>query len=703
MTTYSSIVAMCNRINDEAENGDQITHRVKLNSLKSLLKTLDQISDDALKARTLANYARELLFVGEVASAHDAALKALDLARNLEDKDLNLKAINTLGNVHNQAGRFALALDYYHQGLRLTEYKDQKVNYKSTLINNIATVYNSMGMKEKAINYYYEAFELARKEFNIKSQYLVAYNIVDLHLEQKQLNEVPTYLNKMAVCLKSVKYLEGLYFIVLSKYLSIQEQYKDAETELKKAELLFEAEEDLIGLNAVIFERVKQLYRTGRVEDAFVLCQKVVENSEKIDDHEILRNALKMCCYLTEKLELVDIGFENYRKLINYDEKLMQNLYEASIFQLTEKTEIELNEKIKENNEKLFENMRFIHEVSKDISKEQDYDTLIELIIQKLKSFVACDAIVIGLYDKEKALITRRTMYHDGEISSTYDISVSNKSSLAAWTIRNEKEVYTGRNTQLKLYDFESLNVNFLEITVPYETVFYVPLVNDNEVIGVFSLQKYEPNGFDYYELEMIRVFSSYISIAITNALKSEQMKILNRTLEHISRRDGLSGLLNRNALNEDVKKILNTVRADDLEIATILCDIDFFKEYNDQYGHLEGDHAIKSISDVIFKEASVFTPYVYRFGGDEFLVIIPNADYEKVKTLANKMLVGVNELNILHKDVGVNKRVSISIGVAIFEHYDVDTSEDLLLKNADIALYGSKRVGRNQVQIIKF
>ncbi len=703
ITTYNSIVEMCNQINNEVENDDQISHKVKLNSLKTLLKDLDQITDNYLKARTLANYALELFFVGDISTAHEIAIKAMNLSRNLDDKDLDLKIIKILGNVHKQSGRLALALDYYHQGLRLTEHKDQKVNYKSTLINNIATVYDSMGMKDKAVQYYKEAFELAIKEFNIKSVYLTAYNIIDQLLEKKQLDDVPRYLETMTECLKSKKHLEGLYYIALSKYLRIQEMYTEAENELNKAEQLFEAEQDASGLNDVSYERVKQLSRTGRLEDAFLLCQEVVENSEKIEDHEILRDALKTCCQLAETLKMYDIGFENYRKLVNYDEKMMHNIYEASIFQLEEKTEIELNEKIKENNEKLFENMRFIHEVSKDISKEQDYSMLMKLIIQKLKSFIACDAIVIGLYDKENALITRRTMYHDGIISSTYDIDVSNKSSLAAWTIRNGKEVYTGLNSQLKLDDFESLDVNFPDIVVPYETVFYVPLINDNQVIGVFSLQKYEKNGFDHYELEMIRVFSSYISIAITNALKSEQMMTLNKKLEHISRRDGLSGLLNRNALNEDVNKILNYIKVDRSEIATILCDIDFFKEYNDQYGHLEGDVAIKLISNIIFNESSPLTPYIYRFGGDEFLVILPDTTYERVNVLVNKILKSVNALNIPHKDVGINKRVTISIGVALFEHYSAETTEDVLLKNADIALYGSKRVGRNQAQIIKF
>lgn len=702
-TAYESIIAKCNQINDQVENDDHITHREKLEKLEALLELLEPIDDDYSKARTKINYAYELLLIGDISKAHDLGLKAMNLSRGFEDVSLDLKIFNILGRVHSQFGRYALALDYYHQALRLTDDINQKLNYKSIIFNNIAIIYSDMGMREKAIDYYKEAFDLALKEYNIKARYLIAYNIVDLLLDLNRLDEVPYYFEIMKECLNAKRDLKGLYHIVLSKYLRILSLNSEAENELNIAEMLFEEDQDAAGLNDVRFERVKQLSQNKMYREAFDLCQSVIKNSEKIEDHEILREALKTSCELAELLELSKEGFESYRKLVEYDEQLLHNIYEASIFQLSEKTEVELVQRIHDNNELLFENMRFIHEVSKDISKEQDYDALIKLIIQKLISFISCDAIVIALYDEQKGLITRRTMYHDDEITFSYDIEVSNKSSLAAWTIRNKKEVYTNLYSQLKLNDFESLDVNFPEIVVPYESVFYLPLINDNEVIGVFSLQKYERNGFNHYELEMIRVFSSYISIAITNALKSEQMHVLNKTLEEISRRDGLSELLNRNALNEDIIKILNHVLISHAHVATILCDIDFFKEYNDKYGHLEGDVVLKKISKIIQNEAIAFTPYIYRFGGDEFLIILNETNYSEIKTLTSNILLGVRQLGIPNKDVGVDNVITVSVGAALFENYNPNLNEDLLLKSADNALYASKRIGRNQTHIIKF
>lgn len=702
-TAYESIIEKCNQINDQVENDDHISHREKLEKLETLLEMLEPIDDDYSKARTKINYAYELLLIGDISKAHDLGLKAMHLSRGFEDVSLDLKIFNILGRVHSQVGRYALALDYYHQALRLTDDVNQKLNYKSIIFNNIAIIYSDMGMKEKAIDYYKEAFELALKEYNIKARYLVAYNIIDMLLDLNRLDEVPYYIEIMKECLNTKRDLKGLYHIVLSKYLRMLSLNSEAENELNIAEVLFEKDQDAAGLNDVKFERVKQLSQNKMHREAFELCQSVVETSEKIEDHEILREALKTSCELAEILELTKEGFESYRKLVEYDEQLMHNIYEASIFQLSEKTEVELVQKIHENNERLFENMRFIHEVSKDISKEQDYDALIKLIIQKLISFISCDAIVIALYDEPNGLITRRTMYHDNEITFSYDIEVSNKSSLAAWTIRNKKEVYTNFYSQLKLNDFESLDVNFPEIVVPYESVFYVPLINDKEVIGVFSLQKYERNGFNHYELEMIRVFSSYISIAITNALKSEQMHVMNKTLEEISRRDGLSELLNRNALNEDIIKILNHALINQTHIATILCDIDFFKEYNDKYGHLDGDVALKKISQIIQNEAVQFTPYIYRFGGDEFLIILKETNYSEIKALTGGILSGVKQLGIPNKDVGVDNVITVSVGAALFENYNPMLDEDLLLKSADNALYASKRIGRNQAHIIKF
>ncbi len=697
-----TILERATRINHLIEFDQSVNHKRKLSEVRLLEDEIDSLNEP-LKARTLANLANELFFSGDLERARQKAVEALKLAKKLQNPDIDVRLFNIMGNIHSQFGNFAIALDYYHQSLEALDRREKKKGFQSILINNIAIIYNSMGMVEKALHYYSEALTLAQKEFNKKSEYLVSYNIIECLISLGRIDEIRDYLELMKSSMKTKLNMQGLYYLACGKYLLIVQDYKGARDALEKAQLEFESENDVVGINESELEFVKLLSKTEQNQDAYIRGLKTVETSEKLADYNILRTAIKLACDLAEKQGEIEMAFSLYKKLSDYDEKRLKKLYETSVYQLSEKTEIELDERIRQNNLHFFENMRFIHEVSKDISKEQDYDALMRLIINKLVSFTSCDAVVIGMYDANANQIVRRSMYHSGEITSSYDIEVSNKSSLAAWVVRNKREIYTGNTNQLNIEDFEPVNVNFPDLEVPYESVFYVPLINDNEIIGVFSLQKYENNAFNDTELEMIRLFSSYISVAITNAIKSEQMIALNKKLERISRRDGLSGLLNRNALNEDVKEVLLTVKRTQCSVATILCDIDFFKEYNDRYGHLDGDIVIKKISDVIFKKGSLKSPYLYRFGGDEFLMIFPDIDLQTVRNLAQNILNEVSQLRIPHKGVGVDDIVTISVGVALFETQLDTLNEDLILKNADVALYRSKRVGRNQVQIIKF
>jgi diguanylate cyclase (GGDEF)-like protein len=293
--------------------------------------------------------------------------------------------------------------------------------------------------------------------------------------------------------------------------------------------------------------------------------------------------------------------------------------------------------------------------------------------------------------------------YENGEIKESYDVPLSNKSSMGTWVIRHRKEYYTGYLSHLVLDDFEPLHKNFKNISVPYETIYYAPLIVDEKVIGVFSLQRYTINGYDHAQIEMMRALSSYIAIAIANALKTAQMKELNDRLKTISKRDGLSGLYNRYALNEDVGIILNAFNNENRSLSTLMCDIDFFKEYNDFYGHLEGDKVIKTIAQVLKDTCEQSTSYIYRYGGDEFMVVFLDIDEDEVAAIAQKILKAVSESNMPHIEKGINEKVSVSIGLAYFEMNKEILNEDDLLRSADISLYISKRKGRNQARSMKF
>ncbi len=698
-------IEQINAINDSVEKDERIPQLEKLERLEKIFPSLELLSNDELTVRSKNNYAVILYNMGEANKAKEIALDVYKLARNKNLYELHMRSCNFLGNISSGEGHYALAIDYYHQALKIVQEHLENLNIRSNIINNIGTIYANLKMYKLAVDYYEEALELSEKEHNTKSTFLVLYNLADAYYEIGEEDLSFKSLLKAEQLLENNKFSDtyvGLIRLQRSKHHRNFKEYNLAQRYLYEAMELLEAEADYLGLAEAQLEKSKLEYDMEAFREAYKSAFSAYNDALEMKDHVFMRKCLVNICKVLEQMNDTPKLVAFYKDLAALDEKIFYNMHEMSIYQIKEKSNVELEESRYAYAERLLNNMRFIHEVSQDISKELDYDSLINLIIEKLIGFMSFDSLVIGLYNQETREIYNRIVFHRGEITKSFNVSVDNKSSLAAWTIRHRQEVYTGLCSHLNLEDFEALKINFPELEVPYETVFYMPLYNENRIIGVFSLQKFERDGFDHYALEMIRAISSYIGVAITNALKSEKMKMLNLELEEVSRKDSLSGLNNRKALNDDLIEIIKTLKVGD-QISVIMCDIDYFKQYNDTYGHIEGDQVIREVSQQIDVNTRRYSPYAYRYGGDEFLVILPQLQSELVQKIGASILDGITNKSIPHQDIGIDDKVTISMGIAHFTIKDNNLTEDLLLKDADFSLYEAKRRGRNQFKMTYF
>jgi diguanylate cyclase (GGDEF)-like protein len=129
-----------------------------------------------------------------------------------------------------------------------------------------------------------------------------------------------------------------------------------------------------------------------------------------------------------------------------------------------------------------------------------------------------------------------------------------------------------------------------------------------------------------------------------------------------------------------------------------IILDIDFFKQYNDTYGHQEGDFVIKSVANVLKKRTNRAGDFAFRVGGEEF-VIITHIEKDKVLNYANSIKDDIENLKIEHSGNKASKYVTISLGVVCKNAIEINSSEELY-KEADDNLYEAKRSGRNCVVI---
>ncbi len=169
--------------------------------------------------------------------------------------------------------------------------------------------------------------------------------------------------------------------------------------------------------------------------------------------------------------------------------------------------------------------------------------------------------------------------------------------------------------------------------------------------------------------------------------------------LESISYLDGLTGIANRRKFNEFLDLTWNLAQRELMPISMIMMDIDHFKQYNDNYGHQEGDACLIQIAQALSEAVVRKTDFVARYGGEEFAYILSNTNLDRAVDIAEKLRLGIEALQIPHAYSSTGKIATISLGVACLIP-NTNISWVALIKAADAALYRAKERGRNQVSI---
>ncbi len=175
-----------------------------------------------------------------------------------------------------------------------------------------------------------------------------------------------------------------------------------------------------------------------------------------------------------------------------------------------------------------------------------------------------------------------------------------------------------------------------------------------------------------------------------------EQIKILNNSLDQLSKKDSLTNLYNRRYFDEMAQHEWNRSIRTQNPLTCILLDIDHFKKYNDHYGHQAGDKCIKDISDLLRQSFKRSGDIVARYGGEEFIIIMPDSSEEEAKVAIIKFQIALKKLCIPHKASDTDQHVTISAGI-IVQVPSTNSTIESFVKKADKALYLAKKAGRNQ------
>jgi diguanylate cyclase (GGDEF)-like protein len=180
---------------------------------------------------------------------------------------------------------------------------------------------------------------------------------------------------------------------------------------------------------------------------------------------------------------------------------------------------------------------------------------------------------------------------------------------------------------------------------------------------------------------------------------QDKQLRQQAEMLRQISLRDPLTGIANRRAFDEHFSRDIAQAIRNNKPLALLFFDIDYFKDYNDHYGHSAGDRILVKVGQILSHYCQRASDLVSRYGGEEFVLLLPDTNHGQAESIAEKIREAVVAENIPHER-SPYKHLTLSIGISVMTNPSLE-SADLLLDAADKALYKAKEMGRNRLQIM--
>jgi len=240
-----------------------------------------------------------------------------------------------------------------------------------------------------------------------------------------------------------------------------------------------------------------------------------------------------------------------------------------------------------------------------------------------------------------------------------------------------------------------------------FNSIVWVNLAGLATLLTTYYLQL----DYSYFSFQTFFLFANVIGMGIAYIIEHRERSLflqgllldidqteteqLNLHLKRLSREDALTGLANRRYFDERLKMEWSRCLREQTPLSVILLDIDYFKQYNDHYGHQAGDHCLIQVARALKKEASRPAELVGRYGGEEFILLYPNIDAEQIKNTLFRIQERLLELNIPHAASKVESQVTASLGAATIIPVK-SLNPEKLVSAADQMLYKSKENGRN-------
>jgi len=335
-----------------------------------------------------------------------------------------------------------------------------------------------------------------------------------------------------------------------------------------------------------------------------------------------------------------------------------------------------------ESLQKQIDALRDLIEVAKTVVSTLDLDTLLQAIMVSAMHYAETPAGSVALYEsRQKELTLHAHRGLSAEFIKVERWSV-NPGGLTE-QILNSGEIFIVSDTENSPFFHNPVALN-----EGIRSLICVPLVYQNDIVGILYLDDFKPRNFDRGKLELLSILASFAALAIHNARLHNKTKLMAIT-------DFLTGLFNHRYFQQIFNQELGRSRRYQKIMSLVILDIDNFKAFNDRFGHAVGDRILASIGDIITRSLRKID-YAFRYGGEEFVIILPETSLENAILTADRLRARIELEASASVPEALGSSITVSAGVASYPE-DGTTREDLF-SLMDSYLYKAKSMGKNIV-----
>ena len=321
-----------------------------------------------------------------------------------------------------------------------------------------------------------------------------------------------------------------------------------------------------------------------------------------------------------------------------------------------------------------------LHYITISLLRYHEVNQLLNAIVEFSTTFLNASHAVITLVEGEK-LTVKAASQNQGYLLGK---QMSRQEAVLGWQAFDTHEPIVMSDYASWPHRMESYNLSLLHAVANF------PILNDNQCLGVLALGREKPgHEFTTDQIQFGRFFANLTALVLNNVQ-------LREALREQSIRDPLTGLFNRRYMEETLKREVRRVTRQLHPLGIIMIDIDHFKRFNDTHGHTTGDEILQRLAQYLQSHVRG-EDVACRYGGEEFILIMPNASVETAQERAENLRQGARQLQV-QADSDSSDGITLSLGVAIYPEHG--RTIESALRAADAALYRAKQEGRDRVVI---